>query len=287
MSGRSTYSRKRKASTYYKKRGASSKSTRTGSRYWAYDAPRQKFSASGVKNVMKSMMELKQTYFTAHCNPNRISHQFFSEAGGATALEYKGFATNAADTTNPCREILHEVKQGAQPTYDTRIGNKITIKSIDFRLVWSGAQKFTDGEISSHATAAKTGDRVVWIILDKTPNGAAPLVSDIFHSPSGSPYDQKHSKNENRFQILKTFICPSGGYNPDSKNKFMYYKMKKPIQVRYQASTGNISDIVENAIWVLASNTFTKLFARPFDDANLPSLGPALGMSCNIRFYDA
>lgn len=291
MSGRSSgYSRKRKAPTTYKKRQYS-KSTRTGSRYWAYDAPRPKFTSSGVKNALKSMMELKQYYHTVKCHGAVTSSHQFNEA---YEFNEKGFTQNEAQSVKPTMELMHLITQnaagnGAQ-AYNTRIGNKITIKSIDFRFLWSGILKRTDGgndpdfPLGSHTV----GDRTVWIILDKTPNGAAPKLGDIFHGTFGWPTAQKHSKNENRFQILKTFICPSLGKEPDSKNKFMYYKFKKPLQVRYQSSAGSITDVVENAIWVLISNVSAPVYVvADLVDNTLKKCGPGVYGDINVRFYDA
>lgn len=281
-----SYSRKRKPYTSYKKNYRRKySSTKSGGRYFSQSGPRAVFNAQGVKNAVKSLMEVKQKYHDFKMDGRNISHKFFSGRPTQHWLEEAG---TDADWRYPTLEVMHYLVQGQ--TYDKRIGNKITIKSIDFRMVWENKQsEHANGGADAVNDSKFVGNRAVWIILDKQPNGTAPCNEDVFHSTTGSVCMQKHMKNENRFQILKTFLCPSLGKEPDSKNKFMYYKLKKPLMVRYQTSAMTIADIVENSIWIVATNMDSaSAGAGTAGDLNkYDQTGPSLRGTVNIRFYDA
>jgi len=248
----------KKSSGRYSRRANSAKS------YFTYDAPRAK-AVTRLNAMLGS--ELKQVF---HANSISSATLNTTPQNAHKALPFVVDPANADAFPATC--ILQKVGQG--PDYNQRIGDKITVKSIDFRLElrWNAA-----------AFANQIGSTAVWIVLDKSPNGVGPSYNDIFHCSDPSPLDQKHMKNENRFTILKTFFIPFGkttaaGAQASGLTKFMYYKYKKPTIVKYQAHNAAIADVVENQIYIIAV----------CDTAVAGGNGPfALHYSANIRYYDS
>ena len=264
------YSRK---ATYGRSNSKFRRANNAGS-YFTYDAPRAK-SISRLNAAMGA--ELKQYYHEFEIPHAYTSSTYWKTNPGGNFVYSQPFKMIPAANGDPCVcAPLPRIIQGQ--TYSTRIGDKITIKSIDIRMHPTYTPEGTKG--------GSPGDTAIWIVLDKAPNGVGAKWTDIFHGETCTPLSQKHMKNENRFQILKTFYLPAAlqwfNNNVDEKTyaignltpKFCYYKLKKPLIVKYQSSTTNMVDIVENNIYIIIS---TKC-----DTGKL-----ALNGSFNVRYYDS
>jgi len=131
-----------------------------------------------------------------------------------------------------------------------RIGNKITVKSIQFR-----------GNILYSPATVATGTIVdMYIVLDRQCNGAAAAVTDVFTSANLS-VALRNTTNLSRFQILW-----HGQYvlQPQTNNTavtvvgavvlpFSMYK-KCNIPIKYDASAGAITDLTSNNIFLIAGS---------------------------------
>lgn len=281
---RLNYSSKKRKYPYSKKSYGRSKYRRSNnaSSYFTYDGPRAK-SITRLNAAIGA--ELKQYYHEFEINHAYTAQSYWvSQVGGVNVYNKPFLMIPAANGDPAVCAPLPKIIQGQ--TYDKRIGDKITIKSIDFRL---RPEYLT--ELASYTNQVQ--DIAVWIVLDKNPNGVGAKWTDIFHGQTCTPLSQKHMKNENRFQILKTFYIPNCGQwafdggDPLTRkpiiaqgtlqSKFLYYKMKKPLMVKYQSSTGNDGspvDIVENNIYVIVTT-------------KSPVGAVALHGSMNVRFYDS
>jgi len=242
--------------------------------YFTYDAPRAK-SISRLNAAIGS--ELKQYYHEFKIGAAYTSEAYWLTNPGGTHVYNKPFKMiPAVGGDPPVCAPLPKIEQGQ--TYSTRIGDKITIKSIDIRMHPEYTPEGTKG--------GSPGDTAIWIVLDKSPNGVGPTWSDIFHGQTCTPLSQKHMKNENRFQILKTFYLPAAlqWFNNDAHEKtyaignltpkFCYYKLKRPMVVKYQSSTTNMVDVVENQIYIIVT---TKCATGKL----------AINGSFNVRYYDS
>lgn len=270
---RLAYNNKKRKYPYSKKSytGRSKyRKSNNASSYFTYDAPRAK-SISRLNAALGA--ELKQYYHETNISADKISAAEWIHG----AKYNSAFEPDA--TTVPTLAVLPRIRQGQ--TYDTRIGDKITVKSIDFRFRATFNRDHFTGEY---------GDLAVWIILDKSPNGVGCKWTDIFHGQTCTTLSQKHMKNENRFQILKTFQMPCIGNTATEiqiNPKFFYYKYKKPTQIKYQSSQAvndpaSIVDIVENCIYVVATcnGASTKV--------DHTREGPwTVHASMNVRYYDS
>ena len=191
--------------------------------------------------------ELKQFVHQSNISKEALQAENIASQSGNV------FAVSAAHGTMPCEALMQEIQQGQ--TYKDRIGDKITVKSIDFRIRVALNHDHYDKQMQ---------DLAVFIVLDKSPNGTSPKWSDIWHmSAAPDVLNQKAMKNENRFQILKTHYFPFSGPINDAISfapaaKFAYYKLKKPLVVRYQSDAAVLADVVENQIWICAVTSSPK-----------------------------
>jgi hypothetical protein len=277
---RLAYSSKKRKYPYSKKSYGRTKyrKANNASSYFTYDAPRAK-AVSRLNAAIGS--ELKQKYHESNINYSLTGLDSWTYDDAGTRVYNKPFVVDPAGGSHdpPALAILPKVQQGQ--TYDTRIGDKITVKSIDFRI------RFT---LNTEHFTGPLPDAAVWIVLDKNPNGVGAKWTDIFHGSTCTTLSQKHMKNENRFQILKTFYIPMGGYpfvDADAPTvcmppKFMYYKYKKPTIVRYQSSGGTNADIVENNIYVITTSNAGSLKNLHERDGWY-----TLHCSVNTRYYDS
>lgn len=274
---RLAYSSKKRKYPYSKKSYGRSKyrKANNASSYFTYDGPRAK-AVSRLNAAIGA--ELKQRYHESNISYTLmgLNQWLYDDAG--TRVYNKPFVVDpAANSHNPpVLSVMPKLTQGQ--TYDTRIGDKVTVKSIDFRIRLSFNDEHFEGPM---------GDQAIWIVLDKSPNGVGAKWTDIFHGSTCTTLSQKHMKNENRFQILKTFYIPGSGvvaaapFVPPGP-KFLYYKLKKPTIVKYQSSNGTNADVVENNIYIIATNNSASIKNLHERD------GPyTLHASVNVRYYDS
>ena len=269
---RSDYSSKKRRYPYSKKSSSGRSKYRkpnNSASYFTYDAPRAK-SITRLNAAIGA--ELKQ-----YVHEDNVSKESL-QAENIAAQKATTWPLASAHGTMPCEPMMQEVRQGQ--TYNTRIGDKITVRSTDFRIRVSLNHAHYNQQME---------DLAMFIILDKSPNGLSPKWDDVFHMSSDpDTLNQKAMKNENRFQILKTFYLPFSGklqgdqpYTPAPK--FCYHKLKKPLQIKYQANNNNLADVVENQIWLVCVTKSPK--STVVDHTNE---GPFTIHYCvNIRYYDS
>ncbi len=139
-------------------------------------------------------------------------------------------------------------------TEKTRVGRKVTIKSI----MWRGA--FSTTAIANGATVQNSEVVRVIIYLDKQCNGATAAVTDILESANFQSY--RNLSNSNRFVTLmdKTFVvipeppCGTSAANDQGQrttNKTFYKKCNIKLEYDDSAQTGAIGTIRSNNIGML------------------------------------
>lgn len=136
-------------------------------------------------------------------------------------------------------------------TLNNRDGATIKIKSLQVR----GQVTFIPG---AAATAAAVS--YLYLVLDRQPNGAAPAVTDVFTSTALNAA-MPNVPNQFRFKILRRFAYISNSqagvttaYNNVCHVIDEYIRFEKPIEVRFTASTGAITDVVTNNLLLIAGS---------------------------------
>jgi len=154
------------------------------------------------------------------------------------------------------------VAQGTGPSQ--RIGRKIVIKSI----LWKG---YGLKPTISNAADALAGESVTLrlaIIQDKQANGAFPTIGEIWDASSGGGVGVNAFNNlfnRDRFITLidKRMFLNSGGLGSDGtdwagaeEQKNFYYKKRVNMPIEYSSTTGAITEVRSNNIFVvlIASN---------------------------------
>lgn len=171
---------------------------------------------------------------------------------GAPELKYKDTAqaftapgtTGAITSSTLCSMVEGNTDQ-------TRIGNKITVKSVMIR---------GRARMASTNNVANTADTMrIIVYIDRQANGAAATVTDILASADWRSFN--NLDNTDRFYTLcEETICmqigggvPSVGYLFGVANsEFFLKKTKLNLDVKYKGNAGTIADIASANIGVLA-----------------------------------
>lgn len=168
-----------------------------------------------------------------------------------TGSERKYFDTNIIDASiSSSGEVLTSlnlVPQGTTPV--TRIGQKITIKSIHMHFLFTR----NGGDDQTAAEATDCAKIRVLVYIDKQANGAAPAVTDILDTATGGFQAFNNLANRQRFLILKdknltlgVRACAAGStsgfFVPDSVQTWNWHK-KCSIPVEFSSTTGAITEI--------------------------------------------
>lgn len=223
----------------------------------------KKPSTALIKSVIRSMpMDVDPGYTR--------SSGFYGRFGKGGELKF--FDTSLSfliDATGevPATGQLALIPQGV--TESTRVGRKCTIKSIAMKgnLLYAPA-----------AAASGSTNAVMYLVLDKQCNGAAAGATDVF---TGTNFVTlfHNLANSQRFVVLKTWkwtINSSAGattaYNNVSRMWSGFKKCNIPIE--YSSTTGAITEIRSNNLFLLASSDGTS------DDLI------TIGGTCRLRFSD-
>lgn len=181
----------------------------------------------------------------------RVKKDSLSEAD----VEYKFLDTTVSGALDAVGAVaptggnsLVLVAQGASES--NRVGLKITVRSIDLRGfiysrgVYTGAYPLFDVV-------------VLYLVLDKQPNGAAPSVTDVFN---GSLLTVCHvnKSNEDRFVILKKYVHPIVAYVIDSAGGGLVgcsaacFDIHEDVEipVYYTSTAASITNVKSNNICV-------------------------------------
>lgn len=171
------------------------------------------------------------------------------------SIEKKFFDTAVAFTVDATAEVPTSgqwvlIPQGV--TESTRVGRQCTIKSVQFRANLT----YIPGADTLGCTTA-----YVYLVLDKQANGAAAAVTDVFTGTSMQTAMLNLSNSE-RFRILKKWVLKfqagagvSGAYGRDSQS-IEYFK-KCNIPVEYSSTTGAITELKSNNLFIIAGTDAT------------------------------
>lgn len=134
-------------------------------------------------------------------------------------------------------------------TLNDRDGAVIQVKSLQLR----GIVTYAPGAAAVAATTA-----YLYVVQDRQANGAAAAITDVLTSTNMATA-MGNVPNQYRFKILKRIVIPltspSGGstaYNNIVMPVEEYIKFFKPVEIRYKASTGAVTDLTSNNIFLLA-----------------------------------
>lgn len=187
--------------------------------------------------------------------------------------EQKFFDTALSFTVDRTAEVpatgqLNLVPQGVEESQ--RIGRKITIKSIQLR----GALRYAPG------AGGTGGTSVTWYVVQDTQcNGAAAAILDVL-TTNAMETGMINMANSTRFRILKKFTWNfqasagvSAAFGTSVKTVQMYKKCDIPVE--FSSTTGAITEIRSNNIFLLAGN----------ESANDDDLVTMTG-TCRIRYSD-
>lgn len=138
----------------------------------------------------------------------------------------------AVDTTGSFN-LMNGIAQGN--TQSTRVGNTITITGFYARYLWN------------------IGDSVNYcrliLVLDKQPNGATPIISDLINTSLGVSWLAPINwNNRQRFKFLKDEVM-SLSIDSGQMNSTFFLKFKKPIRTIYSGTGSTITSISSNAIY--------------------------------------
>lgn len=192
---------------------------------------------------------------------NKAEVKFFD-----TALSFTFDSTGEVPATGQ----LSLVAQGAGN--QQRNGYLINVKSLQIR----GVVAFTPAAAAQAATNA-----VMHVMLDRQPNGAAAAITDALTSTAiykALPVVPA----QYRFKTLRRIVIPMNSqagvttaYNGYNTVIDEYIEFKKPIQIRYNGTTGAITELITNNLFLFAGSDGSSDDTIAFDG------------NARIRFTDA
>jgi len=173
--------------------------------------------------------------------------------------ELKAFDTSLSFTFDATGEVpatgqLCLVQTG--DTVNSRDGALIEVSSLQIR-----------GEATAVYAASAQGNAhaFLYIVQDRQCNGAAAAVTDVVTS-SDLSQALPNVPNQYRFKVLRKipldFNAGAGvttAYNNVTKLVDEYIRFKRPVWVRYTASTGAITDVTGNNLFLLAGTGLAAL----------------------------
>jgi len=160
-------------------------------------------------------------------------------------------------------------------TLNSRDGAVINAASLQLR-----------GVVTLEPAASASAATVCWVqvMLDRQPNGAAATITGDVNSvlsTNSMTTAFPHVPNQHRFKCLKRMVFPlnSQAGVTTAYNKVVipfdeYIQFKKPIVIRYNASTGAVGDIATNNLFLIAGCD-----GNADDTANMAG-------NCRLRFTD-
>lgn len=170
-------------------------------------------------------------------NPRAMAH-------GEWKFVDTAIAGQAIYTTSQ-RQLLNGLTQGSAA--NNRIGQKILVQSIEARLFC-----LVYGASSVYNVCR------FFFVWDKQANGIACSTADILDADSVTGL--RNLTNRHRFKIVldKTFVTSAYNVLGCLRSFHVYVKFKRPVSVDYNnASTGNISDISTNALYLFTYGAAT------------------------------
>lgn len=223
---------------------------------------RAKYSSPSVATLARRALAARPGY-------GRTAGYYGRFSGPAAELKFFDTALSFSfDNTGevPATGQLSLIPQGV--TESTRVGRKCTIRSIQIR-----------GNISLVPAASATSASICYLYLvqDTQCNGAAAAVTDVLTSNAmqGALINMANSE---RFKILKRFVVvlePQAGATTAYNNarKVVEYYKKCRIPIEFSSTTGAITEIRSNNLFLLAGDSGN-------DDV------ASFSGSCRLRFSD-
>jgi len=190
---------------------------------------------------------------------NRTSGYYGRFTGPSNTRELKFFDTSLSFTADATAEVPATGQLTLIPQDDTqsgRDGNKAVIKSINIHGI---------ANLAPGAAATATEVLYMYLMQDTQCNGAAATVGDanngIFTSTNLS-VAQRTIANNTRFRILKKWVITltaqagvTTAYNNTMKPFRYYGKCNIPIMYDASATTGAITTIRSNNLFLVAGTT--------------------------------
>jgi len=169
-------------------------------------------------------------------------------------------AVTTAALTFSAGTLLNGLANGSDAS--TRIGRKITIKSLLVRWTASLAATSTGGSPVR-----------ILIVYDKQANATAPAITDILLSDSFQ--SQNNLSNRDRFVTLSDVITePISAGNNFSVSDVIYKKLN--LETMYNAgSAGTIGDITSGSIYLFQSQ-----------NAHITTASGTFLANCRVRYTD-
>jgi len=151
--------------------------------------------------------------------------------------KYSDVTLDGAMDTTGGQTLLNGLSLGN--TASTRVGMKVSIRSIELRLV-----------LFATATTGADQQHRIQLFLDKQSNAAAPTLADQL---TGNNFLALRSLTQRRrFKIMwdKTYNINASGEPNTAKCVKMYMKFRRPLVVEYNsANNGTVADISTNHIF--------------------------------------
>jgi len=160
--------------------------------------------------------------------------------------------------------MLNTIAPGA--TQSTRVGKKVAMKGLQIRgLLYNG-------------TSAYTNDVALIVVYDKRPTGSMPAITAILESISSQSLN--NDDNASRFRILRRIdYCLTGNATTPTSNSGVsidtYVDLRKALVVYKSASTGEIADISEGALYIIGVGS-----------AAAGSAAAVAVLKTRVRYYD-
>lgn len=210
------------------------------------------YTKKGVKKggIPKAVAEAVMSVVPGYTRQAGLYGRFGHELGKMTELKFFDTAisfSSAETAVVPATGQLSLIPQGTEA--DERIGRKVKIHSLFFR----GTLKY---DPSTNTTPA---DLFMYIVLDKQANGAAAATLDVM-TGNNLGISMINMANSKRFRILKRFVVTApplsgtGTALTETLAHFEWYH-KCNIPIEYSSTTGALSEIKSNNIFILAGSS--------------------------------
>lgn len=134
-------------------------------------------------------------------------------------------------------QILNPLLQGTSAV--TRIGRKVTFRSLTYRIQFSGAT----------GASANTSPLRVLIVYDRQPNGVAAAASDVLEQATFTGH--MNLARSDRFLIMSDKIHESSSTGPSTGK----CHIKMSLESFYSTNLGTIADIQTGAILMFLAST--------------------------------
>lgn len=127
-------------------------------------------------------------------------------------------------------------------TQSTRVGKKVAMKGLQIRgLLYNGSSAYTN-------------DVAIIVVYDKRPTSSMPAITAILEAASAQALN--NDDNASRFRIVRRmdYCLVGNSTTPTSSSGISideYVDLRKALVVYKSASTGEIADISEGALYII------------------------------------